>query len=184
MTARVEPRPSCASGIIVRVGSSKRARRRRRQAAQARHYKRLRKAGRLLQHTRAERRRAAAERARQREADRRREKLIGRVMPPLTMGVAVPAMVFLGSSGPAVTGAHHWYPMVSAAPFGGVGLPAGPDIPHLPEPGMTYYTPMVTAGTAVTTHQQVVVTGGLTNPMGPHGVPSWHGMYQPNIYGD
>jgi hypothetical protein len=166
------------------VGSSKRARRRRRQAAQARHYKRLRKAGRLPQHTRAERRRAAAERARQREADRRREKLIGRVMPPLAMGVGVPALVFLGLSGPAVTGAHHWYPVVSAAPFGGVGLPAGPDIPHLPEPGMTYYTPMVTAGTAVTTHQQVVVPGGLTNPIGPHGVPSWHGMYQPNIYGD
>jgi hypothetical protein len=145
MTLRVGPCSSCASGIIVRVGSSKRARRRRRQAAQARHYKRLRKAGRLPRHTRAERRRAASERARQREADQRRERLIGRVMPPLAMGVAVPAFVFLGSSGPVVTGAHHWYPMVSAAPFGGVGLPAGPDMPHLPDPGMTYYTPMVTA---------------------------------------
>jgi hypothetical protein len=105
-------------------------------------------------------------------------------MPPLAMGVAVPAFVFLGSSGPVVTGAHHWYPMVSAAPFGGGGLPAGPDMPHLPDPGMTYYTPMVTAGTAVATHPQGVVLGGLTSAMGLPGDPWWFGMYGPNIYGD
>ena len=153
--------PVAADGIIVPVGSSKRARRRRRQAAHATHFKRLSRAGRVPQHTRAERRRAAAERARQREADQRREKLIGRVMPPLAMGVAIPAFVFLGLSEPAVTGAHHWYPISSAAPFGGVGLPAGPDMPDLPEPGMTYYTPMITAGTAVTTYQRSI---GSTYP--------------------
>lgn len=100
------------------------------------------------------------------------------------MGVAVPALVFLGPTAPAVTGAHHWYPIASVAAFGGVGLPASPDIPHLPEPGMTYDTPMVTAGTAVTMHPQVVVPDGLTSPMGLPGTPSWYGMYGPNIYGD
>ena len=105
-------------------------------------------------------------------------------MAPLAVGVAVPALVFLAWNGPAVAGEDHWYPMVSAAPFGDVGLPAGPEIPHLPEPVMTYYTSMITAGTAVTMHSQVVVPGGLTSPMDLPGALSWYGMYGPNIYGD
>jgi len=158
---------------------------RRHQAARARRVRRLHKAA-WAQATRPERRRAATERwrQRQREADRRREKLIGRVMAPLAVGVAVPAFVFLASSGAADAGAHHWYPMMSAAPFGDVGLPAGPEIPHLPEPGTTYYTPMITAGTAVTMRSQVVVPGGLTSPMDPPGTSSWYSIYGSNIYRD
>jgi len=163
MSARVGLRPSYSSGIIIPV-SSKTGRLQRRQVArlQRREAARVRRARRLrkdawAQHTRAERRRAAAERwrQRQRDADQRREKLLGRAMLPLAIGVGVPALVFLGPSGAAVTGAHHSYPMVSLGSLGGVGLPAGPDVPHLPEPGMTYYTPMVTAGTAVSTAVRV-----------------------------
>lgn len=94
-------------------------------------------------------------------------------MPSLAMGVGVPAFIFLGPSGPAVTGAHHWYPMVSASSFGGVGLPAGPEVPHLPEPDGTYYTPMVTAGTTV-----------ATSVMALPGTSWWHSLYGPNLTGD
>ena len=54
------------------MASSRTARRKRRQAAALRRYKRLRHEGRLPVHTRAERKRDAEERERQREADRRR----------------------------------------------------------------------------------------------------------------
>jgi hypothetical protein len=151
------------------VSSSKRARRRRRQAAQARHYKRLRKAGRLPQHTRAERRRAAAERARQREADERRQRLIGRVVPPLAMGVAVPAFVFTTVA--VVSGAHHPFPIIAPGSPAGLALP-DPELPHLPEPDGTYYTPIVAAGTAV--------TFALRVPREPW----WYSLYGPYLTGD
>jgi hypothetical protein len=89
------------------------------------------------------------------------------------MGVAIPAFVFMGPSGPAITGAHHWYPLVSADPFGGVGLSAGPDVPHLPELPMTYYTPMITAGTTVATSVTALP-----------GTPRWHSLYGPNLTGN
>jgi hypothetical protein len=123
-------------------------------------------------HTRAERRRAAAERERQREADQRREKLLGRILPPLAIGVAVPALVFLGPSGLPVTGVHHSYPILLAGPLG-VGLPADPEVPHLPELPMTYYTPMITAGTTVSTSTRVLP-----------GDPWWHSLYGPSLTGD
>ena len=160
--------PVVTDGIIDPV-SSRRARRRRRQAAQVRHYKRLRKAGRVPQHTRAERRRAAAERARQREADEQRKTRLRRVLPPLAVGAGVPALVFLGPGAAAGVGVHHWYPMVSSGSPGGLALPAPDD---LPEPGMTYYTPIIAAGTAVTFAVQV------------YGDLWWRSWYPPDLTGD
>jgi hypothetical protein len=62
--------------------------------------------------------------------------------------------------------------MVSLGSLGGVGLPAGPDVPHLPEPDGTFYTPMVTAGTASTAVRVLP------------GEPQWYSLYGPNLTGD
>lgn len=84
------------------------------------------------------------------------------------MGVAVPALVFLGPS--AAVGPHHSYPLMS---LGGLALSDSPEVPHLPELPMTFYTSMVTAGTAV-----------ATAPGGVPGDPWWHSLYGPNLTGD
>lgn len=86
-------------------------------------------------------------------------------MTPLVIGVAVPALTFM-----AVTGAvspHHSYPLVSLGSIGGLALPA-PEVPHLP---MTFYSPLITAGTA------------STYTRGRPGDP-WYSLYGPNIFGD
>ncbi len=96
-------------------------------------------------------------------------------MTPLAIGVAVPALTFMALTG--VPGPHHSYPLVSLGSLGGLALPA-PEVPHLPELPMTFYSPLIAAGTASTFIR-----------VGP--VPSeiWdgserYGQYGPNIYGD
>ena len=171
MSARVGLVPVVTSGIIGSVSSSRRARRRRRQAAQARHYRRLRKAGRVPQHSRAERQRAAAERARQREADQRREKLRGRIGLQVAEVVGVSSMAFFfGVSGLPVV--HHQHPTVLPGSSAGVALPA-PDMPHMPVPDGTYYTPIVAPGSA-----------DAASVRSLPGNPWWYSPYGPNLTGD
>ena len=175
--------PVVASGIIypvstraTRLRPRQVARLHRREDARARRATRLRKAA-WARYTRPERRRAAAERWRQLQcgADQRREKLLGRVIPPLAIGVVVPALTFM-----ALTGAvspHHSYPLVSRSSLGGLALPA-PDVPHLPEPDGTYYTPIIAAGTAST----FILAGPVPSEI-------WdgserYGLHGPNIFGD
>ena len=94
-------------------------------------------------------------------------------MPPVAIGVGVPALIFLSPSGLPVTGVHNSYPILLAGPLGGVAMPADPEVPHLPELPLTFSTPMVTAGTTVPTS----TTGLLENQW-------WYSLYGPNLTGD
>ena len=71
---------------------------------------------------------------------------------------------------------HDLYPYVSAV--AGLAWPDSPDLPHLPEPDMTFYSPLVAAGTATTNVR-----------IGPVRSETWggselYGRYGPNIFGD
>lgn len=134
--------------------SSKTARLHRRQAANRRKYARLRKAGRVPQHTTAERRHAAAERERQREAEQRRHDWLRRATGPVvtTLGAAAAGVVIVAA--PEATGetGHLGY-MVQSYSLAQLypWVPPGsdhPDYPHVPEPDMTFYPLRTTAGTA------------------------------------
>jgi hypothetical protein len=161
-----------ASGGMVDYMSSKAARLRRRQAARRKLDKRLRKSGRVPQHTRAERRREAAERQRQHEIDHRRQVRLRR----LTFSALAP----VGAASVIVTSVvefnvHHSYPFLSATASTGLG---NPDLPHMPEQDRTDYTSSVEAGTAST-----------FTFVGPVAPMSWDGSehyrsYGPNIFGD
>jgi len=132
------------------------------------HYKRLRKAGRVPQHTRAERRRAAAERASQREADERRQRVQGRIGLQVAEVVGVGSIAFVfGVSGLPVV--HHQYPSLLPGSTAGVALPA-PDVPHLPGPDGTYYTPTIDPSGTVPT----------SLPWDPR----WYSLYGPHLTGD
>jgi hypothetical protein len=61
--------------------------------------------------------------------------------------------------------------MVSLGSLGGLALPTIPD--HLPELPMTFYAPMIAAGTTVPTS-----TGVLP------GEPWWYSLFGPNLTGD
>ena len=159
---------------IVDLVSSKTARLRRRQAAQRKRYKRLRKSGRVPQHTQAERRRAEAERQLQREADQRRQARLRRMTVPLAASTGAAAITFMTT--PAVSKWHSLYPYVSAA--AGLAWPESPELPHTPEPDMTFYSPLVAAGTAATFVR-----------VGPMRSETWdgserYGRYGLNIFGD
>jgi hypothetical protein len=163
-----------AAGGIVDLVSSKTARLRRRHAARRKMAKRLRKAGRVPQHTRAERRGAEAERQRQQEADRRRQIWRRRTMVPLVASTGAAAITFIYSS--KASDRHDLYPYVSAV--AGLAWPDSPDLPHLPEPDMTFYSPWVAAGTATTNVR-----------IGPVRSETWgdselYGRYGPNFFGD
>jgi hypothetical protein len=105
-------------------------------------------------------------------------------MAPLAVVVGVPACVFIGTSGAAVTGAQHSYPAVSLGSLyhsysimwpdsgGGLVLP-DPDVPHLPEPAGTYYTSVIAAGTASTMDVRQV-----------YGDLWWRNWYPPDLTGD
>lgn len=77
---------------------------------------------------------------------------------------------FFGVSGLPVV--HHQYPTVLPGPTAGVALPA-PDVPHLPGPDGTYYTPIVAAGTAVAASVRSLPRN-----------PWWYSLYGPNLTGD
>lgn len=128
---------------IVHLMSSKAARRRRRETARRKKQKRLRKSGRVPQHTRTERKRAEAERKRQREADQRRQAWLGRAVLPVVASASVASVMFLPLTG--VSSGRHSYPYLSAAEL---AWPGNPELPHMPEPGMTFDTPWAGPGTA------------------------------------
>lgn len=131
--------------------SSKSASRRRRQAANKKKYAQLRKAGRLPQHTMAERRHAAAERVLKHETDQKHHQRLQRVAVPTAVTAAAAAVLVFGA--PRLTGhlQHNSAYPVATQPFG-YGLPYAdhPDPPHQPEPDATFYPQMVVSGTAVT----------------------------------
>lgn len=148
----------------VDVSSSKAACRRRRQAARREQYRQLRKAGRVPQHTRAERARAAAERERQREVEQRRLAWLGRVTGPVVTTVGAAAGLILGAPGTGVIGhVYHPYSAVSQFyPYAPLG-PGFPD-PHTPERDVTLYTAYDRAGTARTHISIWPVRPGSWNP--------------------
>lgn len=162
-----------ATGGIVDLMSSKTARLRRRQAARRKKDKRLRKSGRVPQHTRAERRRAEAERQRQREADQRRQARLQRMVIPLVASTSAAGITFTTTA--EVSKWHGLYPDVSAAQR---AWPDNPDLPHMPEPDMTFYSPLVVAGTA-RADMRVVRWGTV-----PWDGSERYGRYGPNIFGD
>jgi hypothetical protein len=133
--------------------NSKTARLHRRQAANRRKYARLRKAGRVPQHTQAERRHAAAERERQREADQRHVVWLRRGALPVATAVTAAAASVVFSTADSVRGAGHvHYPFSAASqPYPYVPFaPEDPDLPHVPEPAGTFYTAYNGSGTATT----------------------------------
>lgn len=89
------------------------------------------------------------------------------MLVPAVASVAVPALTFTTLAG--VPFVHHQYPAVWPGSTAGVALP-GPDVPHLPEPGGTYYTPWYGAGTTV--------------PTSLAWDPRWYNPYGPNFTGD
>jgi hypothetical protein len=154
--------------------SSKAVRLRRRQAAQRAKYKRLRKSGRVPQHTQAERRREEVERRHWRETHERRQKRLRRGVFPVVGSIgAAGMMMFIPLAG--ASSGHHSYLYLSAADSAASG---NPDLPHAPEAEGTYYSPLVTVGTARTN----VLVGPVPSEI-------WHGserygLYGPNIFGD
>jgi hypothetical protein len=153
------------------VSSSKTARLRRRQTAQHKEDKRLRQSGRVPQHTRAERRRAKGERQRQREAERSRQARLRRTAASVLTSTGVAS--FLVVIPTEVSRGHDVYPLVSAAePV----WPEPTELPHPPEPGMTFYTPWAGAGGTAVAHIQ-------TRPAGPVYLDGQerYGSYGPNI---
>ena len=127
--------------------SSKTARLRRRQAANKRKYARLRKAGRVPQHTTAERRLAAAEREHKREADQRRHKWVQRATFTFATGSVAAEFVF------GVPGSGHAEPVNPIAhyfPVSGYVAASGADNSHndLPEVETADFPVYYAAGTA------------------------------------
>jgi hypothetical protein len=158
------------SGIVALV-SSKTARLRRRQATRRKMDKRLRKSGRVPQHTRAERKRAEAERQRQNEVDEHRQARLRRVVFPAIASVGAASVIFAPVA--KFNSGHNSYPLLSAAEL---ARSDNPDLPHMPERDMTYYTSSVEAGTART---DIFV--------GPVPSETWYGLerygpYGPNIF--
>jgi hypothetical protein len=163
-----------AAGGIVDFVSSKAARLRRRQAVRRKKDKRLRKSGRVPQHTRAERRRAEAERQRQQEADRHRQARLRGAVFPVLASTSAASLIFLTSS--EVSSGHRSYPYVSAAELVWLG---NPDLLHLPEPDMTFYTSLVVAGTA-----RADIGGVAPGPSMSWDSSERYRSYGPNIFGD
>ena len=128
------------------MSSSKTARLRRRQRARHEEYKRLRKSGRVPQHTRAERRRAEAERQRDRATERSREAWLRRKALPVIIATGVAAFIDLVPA--HVSGRHSMYPYLSAAR---AALPGRPDLPHQSDTDTTLYTSYTGSGTARST---------------------------------
>lgn len=160
--------------------SSKTARLHRRQAANQKRYARLRKSGQVLQHTQAERRLVAAERERQREADRQRQVWLRRATFPVAATVAGAAVsLVFGAVHDTGQTAHLYKPYSATSQLYRYVPSSGsdyPDPPHVPEPDGTFYTAYYGGGTATTS----VATG----PVGPTSWNPWEWTYGPNILGD
>jgi hypothetical protein len=135
--------------------------------------KRLRKSGRVPRHTRAERRREALERQRQHEVDQRRQVRLRRLAFSALAPVGAASVVV--ASTVEFNNVHHSYPFLLAAASAGSG---NPDLPHMPERDMTYYSSSVEAGTAST-----FSFVGPVSPMAWDGSERY-GSYGPNIFGD
>jgi hypothetical protein len=163
---------SVASGIVDLM-SSKAARLRPRQVARHKKEKRLRNSGRVPQHTLTERRREAAERQRARAADQRRNARIRRAVVPALVPLGAASFIFLAPAG--LSAGHYAYQFLSADE---PAWPSNPDLPHLPEPDMAFYTPSVVAGTAQTS----VLVGPM--PSEPWDGSERDGRYGPSIFGD
>jgi hypothetical protein len=99
----------------------------------------------MPKHTWAERRREAAERQHQHEIDQRRQARLRRLVFPAIVSVGVSSV--MSASVVEFNSGHHSYPVLSAAEL---ARSDNPDLPHIPERDMTYYTPSVEAGTAST----------------------------------
>jgi hypothetical protein len=156
--------------------SSKTARLHRRQAANRRKYARLRNAGRVPQHTRAERRLAAAERERQREADQRRVVWLRRATLPV-VGVGAAAELVFGA--PSAGGIMHLYrPCSAASQFYSYTRSSGAGNSHQdqPEPDGTFFTNYDGSGTA----RADIAIG----PVAPASWLPWEWTYSPNVLGD
>lgn len=107
------------------MASSRSARRKRRQAAAVRHYQLLRRKGRLPVHTRAERKRAAEERKRQREAEHGRARRIRQIAAVAVTPTAATAVI---TTAPPAISLHKIYGTYVAAEA--ASWPDGPDYPH------------------------------------------------------
>lgn len=123
--------------------SSKAARLRRRHAAALRRNRRLRKSGRVPQHTRTERKRAEAERLHERQAQQRRQAWQRRAAGAAVTatGIAACAYVTISVAQPVHSTS---YPFWSAAQ----GMPEKAELPHLPEVNGTSYAIYDGPGTA------------------------------------
>lgn len=158
---------------MLRVSSSKTARLRRRHAAWRREYKRLRKSGRMPQHTRAERRRAEVEHQHQREAEHSWEAWRRRKAVPTITALGAASVIELAP--PPVSRARYGNLYVSAA---GPAWPGRPDLPHQPETDVTFYTSSAWSGTADAS--QAVRPPNLAHLDGSER----YGSLGPNILGD
>ena len=160
--------------------SSKTARLHRRQAANRRKYARLRKAGRVPQHTKAKRKLAAAERERRREADQRRTVWLRRGALPVAATVTAAAASVVFGAGHATSRIANLYRPVSATTQFYPWMPSSdsdyPDPPHVPESVGTFYTAWDGAGTARADIATWPVAAGPWLP--------WEWTYGPNVPGD
>ena len=132
------------------MSSSKAARRRRRRTAALRRYKRLRREGQLPVHTRAERKRAAQERERARQALRRKEHFNHKVAAITVPPAAAAAFIFVPPPGHISPREIHW-PYIAPVGTPWLGDPERPDYPHtelLEIPEADSFIPAV--GTAAT----------------------------------
>jgi hypothetical protein len=173
-------RISPASGGTLTYVSSKTARLHRRQAANRRKYARLRKVGRVLRHTKAERKLAAAEREHQREADQYRQWWKRQVTLPVATTVAAAAASVVFGAGHAKIGIADLYRPLSAVtqfnPWVHSSESDYPDPPHVPEQDVTNSPVFFAAGTARADRASGPVPAGAWFP--------WEWTGSPNVFGD
>jgi anti-sigma factor RsiW len=156
--------------------SSKAARLHRRQAANKRKYARLRKAGKVPQHTQAERRRAEAEREQKRKAEQYRETWLRRARLPVAAAVAGAAVsVVFGATHATIGHVYRSYPTATQS-YPRVSSFDYPDPPHVPESDGTFDTGYGAAGTARTDIR--------VGPVPPTTWEPWEWTYSPKVYDD
>lgn len=140
----------------------------------------MRRAGRVPQHTQAERKQAAAGRELQREAGQRRTVWLRRGALPVATTVTAAAASVVFGAGHATSRIADLYRPVSAATQFYPWVPSPdsdyPDPPHVPETGGTFYTAYDGAGTARADRASGPVAAGSWLP--------WEWTYSPNIRGD
>jgi hypothetical protein len=157
--------------------SSKSASRRRHRAALDKKYRRLRKIGRVPQHTQAERRLAAAEREHQREIELQRERWFRRTTTPVVTVLSGAAVTFGAVAAPGLEHHVQYYSTAAVAPYYPFqqGDSEHPDPPHMPETPPTEYAPWSIVGTANASARVMVAM--------PAKWKSWEWL-GPNVFGD